>query len=203
MVATAKVLEAADVSAYLGAAPLVKNWTILSVATSIVIVESRHQPFIRTIDREAPVLQAFDLAIGARQIFTLAAQFISSCPPEANLNIQAFPSLVIHNAQTTVGGSVLILAEQNGTTADGTTFCEFVTGSQPVQFAPVEGGKCTAPMGLTGEVFVTLTNDGASTADDKVIVVRYTFVNQLDTLHASDNNFGVLTSGGTTKMFSD
>lgn len=68
-----------------------------------------------------------------------------------------------------MGGSVLTLADQNGTTADGTTFCAFATGSQPVQFAPVKEGKCTVPMNLTGEVFVTLTKDGASTADDKVI----------------------------------
>lgn len=124
---------------------------------------------LAVVGGDTPVPQAFDVAIGARQIFTLAAQFISSCPPEANLNIQAFPSLVISNAQTTAGGSTLMLADQNSATADGATFCAFATGSRPVQFAPVEGGKCTVPMGLTGEVFITLTTDGASTADDKVI----------------------------------
>ncbi|KAF8461915.1 ferritin-like domain-containing protein [Kalaharituber pfeilii] len=169
MVATAKVLEAVGVSAYLGAAPLVTGKAVLSAAASIVTVESRHQTFIRTIAGDSPVPQAFDVAVGARQIFTLAAAFITECPPEANLNIQAFPSLVITNAATTKAGSILTLAQQDAITADGATFCAFASGASGIQFAPVENGGCTVPSGMAGEVFVTLTNDGASNADENVI----------------------------------
>ncbi|KAI5811671.1 ferritin-like domain-containing protein [Peziza echinospora] len=169
MIATAKILEAVGVSAYLGAAPLITNPGILAAAASIVTVEARHQTLLRTVSGDQPIPQAFDVAISARQIFTLAAQFISSCPPEANLNIQAFPALVITNAGTVSAGSVLRLADQTSTTADGSAFCSFASGAGAPQFVAVSGGSCAVPSGLTGEVFVTLTTDGASGADDKVI----------------------------------
>lgn len=167
MVATAKVLEAVGVSAYLGAAPLVKDKAILSAAASIVTVESRHQTFLRVASGEKAIPQAFDVAISGRQVFTLAAQFITECPPEANLNIQAFPPLVINNAGTTKEGSVLTLADPNAA-PDG-TFCAFQSGAGAPQFAAIQGGSCTVPSGLSGETYVTLTTDGASVADEKTV----------------------------------
>ena len=118
---------------------------------------------------DTPVPQPFDVAIGARQIFTLASQFIVSCPQGSNLNIQPFPSLVITNAQSVKAGSILKLAHQTESTGDGVTFCSFSTGSMPTQFVRVVGAGCMVPDGLTGEVFVTLTKSEKSTADVDVI----------------------------------
>ena len=162
---------------YLGAAPLVQSKAILSAAASIVTVESRHQTFLRLVTGAEPVPQAFDVAISARQVFTLAAQFISECPPEANLNIQPFAPLVINNAGTTKGGSILTLADPSSVSS-GTTFCAFQTGAGAAQFAEVVDGSCTVPSGLAAEVFVTLTNDRASVADDKTLagyVIRFLY----------------------------
>jgi len=168
MIATAKVLEAVGVSAYLGAAPLVTDKKVLSAAASIVTIESRHQTFIRTALRESPVPQAFDVAVGARQIFTLAASFIKSCPAGSALPLQAFPSLNIVNAANVKSGSTLTLAD---TTAfpDGTTFCSFTSGEAGTQFAPLSKGGCTVPPGLGGEVYVTITSSNTALTDDKIL----------------------------------
>ncbi|RPB17090.1 hypothetical protein P167DRAFT_556663 [Morchella conica CCBAS932] len=168
MVAAAKVLEAVGISAYLGAAPLITDGKILSAAASIVTVESRHQTFIRTALKQSPVPQAFDAAVSARQIFTLAAGFITECPAGSSLGLQAFPSLNIVNAATVTAGSVLTLSDPTAF-ADGSTFCAFTSGEAGTQFAPLASGSCVVPQGLGGEVYVVLTSSGTTVTDEVVL----------------------------------
>ncbi|KAL7267940.1 hypothetical protein RUND412_009456 [Rhizina undulata] len=168
MVATAKVLEAIGISAYLGAAPLVSDPKILSAAASIVTVEARHQTFIRIALQESPVPQAFDVAIDARQIFTLAAAFIVSCPSGSDLGLQPFPSLNIVNSANIEAGSTLTLA-QPGAFPDGSTFCAFSGGNTGTMFAPFTGGQCQVPQGLGGQVYLTISNDGTALSDSSIL----------------------------------
>lgn len=124
MVKTARVLEAVGVSAYLGAAPLINSSDVLSAAGSIVTVEARHQAFIRVASGAEPVPAAFDTALGPRAVFTLAAQFIKSCPQGSNLNIQAFPAIALQNAAQATVGQNLKLADP--ASPAGASFCAFV-----------------------------------------------------------------------------
>lgn len=124
MVKTARVLEAVGVSAYLGAAPLVNSSAVLSAAASIVTVESRHQAFIRIAMGAEPIPAAFDTALQPRAVFTLAAQFIKSCPEGSNLNIQPFPSIALQNPEKATAGQDLKLADP--AQPAGAMFCAFV-----------------------------------------------------------------------------
>ena len=141
---------------------------ILSAAASIVTVESRHQTFIRTALRESPVPQAFDVAIGARAIFTLAASFVVSCPPGSALQLQPFPSLNIVNAGAARAGSLLTFTNAAGF-PEGSSFCVFVAGEKGTAFAPLAGGSCTIPEGLGGEVYVFISSSGTELTDDKIL----------------------------------
>lgn len=124
MVKTARVLEAVGVSAYLGAAPLVNSSDILAAAASIVTVEARHQAFIRIAAGAEPVPAAFDVALGPRAVFTLAAAFIKSCPEGSNLNIQAFPAIALLNPENATVGQALRLADP--AQPAGASFCAFI-----------------------------------------------------------------------------
>lgn len=126
MVKTARVLEAVGVSAYLGAAPLVNSSDVLAAAGSIVTVEARHQALIRVLSGAEAVPAAFDTALGPRAVFTLAAQFIRSCPEGSNLNIQAFPSIALQNPEQATVGQNLALADP--AQPAGASFCAFVAG---------------------------------------------------------------------------
>ncbi|EPS39438.1 hypothetical protein H072_6787 [Dactylellina haptotyla CBS 200.50] len=170
MVATAKILEAVGVSAYLGAAPLVTSKDVLAAAASIVTVEARHQTFIRAASGDDfPVPQAFDAALGPKSVFTLASQFIKSCPAGSDLGFTAFPSLVILNANNIKPGSPLNLA--NGSTAGDSKFCAFTAGGVGTVFADLNNGNCIVPANLAGEVYVHLTTSNqGNTLDDASVV---------------------------------
>lgn len=153
---------------YLGAVPIVSDVKILSAAASIVTIEARHQTFIRTALKEQPVPQAFDVAISARQIFTLAASFITACPAGSMLPLQAFPSLNIINAPSVTAGSILTLSDA-GAFPDGTAFCTFTAGEAGTLFAPFSGGSCMVPQGLGGEVYITISSSGITLTDDSIL----------------------------------
>ncbi|CAA9958456.1 hypothetical protein CFE70_001991 [Pyrenophora teres f. teres 0-1] len=165
MVATARVLEAVGVSAYLGAAPLVNSSDVLSAAASIVTVEARHQAFIRIASGAEPVPAAFDVALGPRAVFTLAAAFIKSCPTGSNLNIQAFPAIALQNPEKATVGQNLKLADP--AQPAGASFCAFV-GPGGNQFTPITDGNCMVPQGLMGEVYMMITKS-KSIADADVL----------------------------------
>jgi hypothetical protein len=124
MVKTARVLEAIGVSAYLGAAPLINSSDVLAAAASIVTVEARHQAFIRVASGAEPVPAAFDVALGPKAVFTLAAQFITSCPEGSNLAITPFPAIALQNPEKATIGQNLKLADP--AQPAGASFCAFV-----------------------------------------------------------------------------
>ena len=169
MIQTARILEAVGISAYLGAAPLVKDKAILSAAASIVTVEARHQTFIRTALKAKPVPQAFDAAIGPLQIFTLASSFIVSCPKVSDLGLTALPPLNVLDAGNVRSGSSLKMIVPD---AQPGLSCSFTTGDGGLQFSAFENGACVVPDGIGGETFLTVTTEkeGAGTlADDKIV----------------------------------
>ncbi|KAF2197855.1 hypothetical protein GQ43DRAFT_443864 [Delitschia confertaspora ATCC 74209] len=165
MVATARVLEAVGVSAYLGAAPLIQSPDVLTAAASIATVESRHQSFIRVASGAEPVPAAFDTALGPRAVFTLAAQFITSCPEGSNLNIAAYPGIALQNPEQATVGKNLALAD--AAQPVGAQFCAFVAPGG-VQFVELAGGNCMVPQGLAGEVYMMITKS-KSVADAEVL----------------------------------
>jgi hypothetical protein len=160
MVATAAVLENVGVSAYLGAGPLISDGGILGTAASILTVEARHQTFIRVVSKVAAVPQAFDTALSPKQVFSLAAPFIKSCPAGSNLNLTPFPALTMaadHAGKVPAAGEQIHLQSDAAAKA---TFCAFTTGGIPggTAFTAFSNGACTVPQNLAGIVYVNLAN---------------------------------------------
>jgi hypothetical protein len=175
MVATAAVLENVGVSAYLGAAALVSSGSILTTAGSILTIEARHQTFIRAASKSIAVPQAFDTPLSPKQVFSLAAPFIQSCPDGSNLILTAFPTLAMaagQSAQAVAAGATVQLQSD---AAAGATQCAFTTGGLPggtafTEFRPETG--CVVPQGLAGVTYVNLANAGPLTGvltDDLIV----------------------------------
>ncbi|KAH8177229.1 ferritin-like domain-containing protein [Sarocladium implicatum] len=164
MVATAGVLEAVGVSAYLGAAPLLADPALLGAAGSILTIEARHQSSIRVFGGSPAIPAGFDVPLGPRHVFSLAAPFITSCPEGSNLNVEAFPTLAMAEGQDAAAvavGSRVRLASEG---ANGATHCAFTAGgvvpggTKFTTFTEADG--CDVPQGVNGVTYVSLTNDG-------------------------------------------
>ncbi|KAK5061138.1 hypothetical protein LTR84_007680 [Exophiala bonariae] len=90
------ILESVGTSAYLGAAPFVGSKDILGIAASIMGVEAFHTSLQRNSLGAIGAPDPFATPLGANAVFTLAAQFIVSCPSNnPALPFTAFPGLAI------------------------------------------------------------------------------------------------------------
>jgi rubrerythrin len=72
----AQVFEDTGVSAYNGAAPLIKSKEVLGAAGSIVQVEARHAAAIRLLNGADPSPAAFDPTLGKNQVLKAVKPFI-------------------------------------------------------------------------------------------------------------------------------
>jgi rubrerythrin len=73
----AQTLEDTGVSAYDGAAPAIKSKELLATAGSIVQVEARHAARVRLARNAPPAPNAFDPALGQRQVLEAIQPFLA------------------------------------------------------------------------------------------------------------------------------
>lgn len=162
MIQLAAVLENVGVGAYLGAAQLVADPTILTAAGSILTVEARHQTLSRTLQAQLPVPQPFDAPLTPRMAASLAIPFITSCPDGSNLAIEPFATLT--QIQPEAGAAVAVESTMmfESEALGDATHCAFLSGGLPggAVFAEMDGsGGCAVPQNIAGISYVALVND--------------------------------------------
>jgi len=72
----AQTFEDTGVSAYNGAAPMIKSKEVLAAAGGIVQVEARHAAAIRLQNKEEPAPAAFDTPLGEKQVLKAVEPFL-------------------------------------------------------------------------------------------------------------------------------
>ncbi|KAF2027202.1 hypothetical protein EK21DRAFT_115096 [Setomelanomma holmii] len=172
--ATASVLEGVGVSAYLGAAADIMSKTYLTAAGSILTVEARHSAYVRDTIGQEPFPAPFDNPLSFNEVYTLAAQFITSCPStNPPLPVKAFPALTASSKDSPIKvGSTVTLATKGYKIQGGEVYAAFITVTGPVfvDAKAVDGGYAVVvPKGIAGQSYVVLTSCNTAATDDTIV----------------------------------
>ena len=104
-----------------------------------------------------------------KQTFTLASQFITSCPPSnPHLGLTAYPPLIMDGTFTS--NETAFPGQTANVEAPNATYIMFVANDdgEPV-FAPIENNTVVFPENLAGEVFAMATTNGTDSSDSYVV----------------------------------
>lgn len=171
--ATASVLEGVGVSAYLGAAADIMSKTYLTAAGSILTVEARHSSYVRNTIKQSPFPSPFDNPLSLNEVYTLAAQFITSCPSSnPPLPVKAFPVLTASSKDASVKTGSTVMLSTKGYKIEGTVYAAFITVTGPVfvDTKAVEGGfEVMVPKDIAGQSYIVLTSCNTSATDDTIV----------------------------------
>ena len=148
--------------------------TYLTDAGSILTVEARHNAYIRASLDESPFPQPFDVPLDFDEVYTLAAQFIVSCPStNPALPVKAFPTLALGTTGTITSNMTITLETPGYTLAgSGQLYAAFITVTGPIfePATPVAGGySVVVPVGVNGQSYVVLTGCNEVVSDDTVV----------------------------------
>ncbi|KAK4494875.1 hypothetical protein PRZ48_014231 [Zasmidium cellare] len=188
-VTVANVLEGVGVSAYLGAAASIVNKDYLTAAGSILTVEARHSAFWRENQSppQSPFPSPFDIPLDFNEVYSLAVQFITSCPKSnPPLPVKAFPAITLTSPSgEVVNGTTLELTVAESVMAAG---AYFITSTGSVA-APLMGSgtkySVTVPSGAqAGQEYLVLTKDMNAPTDENIVAGPVVIM-------VADNDYGV------------
>jgi hypothetical protein len=166
--ATARLVENVGVGAYLGAAQLLTNPSVLSAAGVILTVEARHQTVLNMLSSTGSVIpSAFDLALLPTEVLAIAGGFVSGC----DLGVGApNPSLAVTSSGALQPGAMLQFNSTalNGTLDPSKLSCSMLVGG--ASFSIVQDlNSCMVPPGINGPVLVYVTADNNPLAGNPAV----------------------------------
>lgn len=156
MAPVARLVENVGVGAYLGAAHLISDPTILTSAASIVTIEARHQTILNVLNGGTAIPQAFDIPLLPQEVLAIASGFISGC----DVGITGLPPLTVTNTDSVQAGTSLTFQfDALSSISDTSTLsCQMLAGGMPFSLS-LPFSQCVVPTGLTGPVAIYVTND--------------------------------------------
>lgn len=146
-IAVARALENTGVSAYTGAAAGITSGDLLTAAATIATVEARHSSFLNELVGESGLPYSFDTPLTAREVFTLAVNFIESCPYD--LGVTPFTQL-----KASIHGDK-VETSYEGEVEGRQEWCQFLYNNKMVVSRRQE---CKLPPTVNGYVYVVITD---------------------------------------------
>ncbi|BGP33870.1 hypothetical protein JCM10296v2_005676 [Rhodotorula toruloides] len=168
--AVARAIEAVGQSAYLGAAHLVSDPSLLTAAGSILTVEARHQSFLNLLSGGTFEAQSFDLAFSPAQVLALVGGFLQGCQA-SDFGLTANQPLSVIDGGSGLSAFLVGSRIEFVTIAQigiQVLFCQMIVGGAPVALV-FPAHSCIVPSGISGPVSVYLTSTSQPLASSTII----------------------------------
>jgi hypothetical protein len=164
MLATARVVEYVGVSAFLGAANLLDDPTLLDAAASILTVEARHQTALNILSGTGTSIpSAFDVGLEPGEVASIAGAFIDG---PCDLGVNATNPLTLTNTGPISPGTLLTFSATGVSGTDG-LFCNMITGGA-TESINLPLASCNVPQNVTGPVALWITSDSNPIPNDVI-----------------------------------
>jgi hypothetical protein len=162
MAATARVVEFAGVSAFLGAAHLLPK-DLIDAAGTILTIEARHSTLLNIFSGTgSSIPSAFDLGLTPQEILGIAGGFIDG---PCDLGLNATNPLAVTNTEIKAG--TLLTVSGNGISGTDNLFCNMIQGGNSTALnLPLS--QCTVPDGTNGPVALWITSSSTPLANDVI-----------------------------------
>ncbi|THH32856.1 hypothetical protein EUX98_g1324 [Antrodiella citrinella] len=176
-VAVSMALETTGMSAYMGAAALLSDKNTLTAATTILAVEARQAAWVSSaVLKNEPWDGPFETPLGPNAIFSVASQFVVSCPSSnPPLPVVNLTALTVSPAAPALGSQITLNFTQPANVGNSTLYLAFLRGQNP-EFSPITdsgNGTFTAivPPNLQGTIWATVVTNNtiAATADGNIL----------------------------------
>ncbi|KAI0696346.1 ferritin-like domain-containing protein [Cytidiella melzeri] len=170
-VALSMALETVGQSAYMGAAQFLQDKQTLTQAASILAVESRHAAWASSAVLKGSAWDgAFETPLSVNGVYSLASQFIVSCPDSnPQLIAKPLPKLTIDPANPTAGQRIKFTYNHDEVKSDGAQLYVAWFDGITVQHSDLGGDDmASVPDGLQGTVYgaIVKTKESNPTSQD-------------------------------------
>jgi len=172
----ATLLEHVGVSAYSGAAQFITEPAVVTIAAVILSTEARHQAWQSSaVGKNEPWVGPYDTALDLDMVFTLASQFIVSCPStNPTLPVKAFGALTVTPG---TAGQAAQFTFDNSAQGSAAEYAIFYDGVAAEAVMLDENHMATVPASLQGVTYaVVSTAASPANVTDSNIVAGPAFI---------------------------
>jgi len=166
MMNVARILEDVGLGAYLGAAHLISDPTLLTSAASIMTVEARHQTVLNILSGTGTAIpSAFDIPLAPQEVLAIVSPFLSG---PCDLGIKPNPTLVVTNQGPVQPGTMLTFQSSAMSGMNSSAmFCQMLMGGAPNSLS-LPLSQCVVPSGSNGPMAIWITSDSQPISNDVV-----------------------------------
>ncbi|KAH8111520.1 ferritin-like domain-containing protein [Phellopilus nigrolimitatus] len=169
VLAMTKSLETVGTDAYLGAAQFLSGKRVMTAAASILATEARQAAWANSAGLNSePWSGSFETPLSPSQAFTIASQYIASCPSSnPTLPFKAFPALTIAAKGTPALGKTVKLAYEDS--GSDPRWLAIMSGLE-TRYFKIDGDHQVAfPDNLQGVVYAVVTSSDEAVTDASTI----------------------------------
>ncbi|KAI0697378.1 ferritin-like domain-containing protein [Cytidiella melzeri] len=179
-IALSMALEGTGTSAYTGAAQLISNKDTLTTAASILAVEARHDGWVSSaVSKGAAWNGPYDTALSVNGVFSIASQFITSCPSSnPALPVTPLPAFSIATTSPTAEQTISLKFTVPSAATSAGLYVAWFNGLDVLHSA-VDTGKMTTvvPNGLLGTTYAGVVSTSGGAPSNQTLLTALSIVN--------------------------